>query len=156
LPALSTFAASIYSKANFEKQGEHAGEHPLGTGGFALEKWDRGQQVALVRNPNYWQGGKPYLDKGILKVVGDDNARAIPVASGDADLTADVPASQVDQIKGSGGQVFTVSGTAVGFITINEKVKPLDEAAVRCALSYAIDREAIAKAVYFSRAAPAK
>jgi peptide/nickel transport system substrate-binding protein len=32
LPALSTFAASIYSKANFEKWGDQAGTHPLGTG----------------------------------------------------------------------------------------------------------------------------
>src|SRR5262245_16036503 len=34
LPALSTFAASIYSKANFEKFGDQAGDHPLGTGAF--------------------------------------------------------------------------------------------------------------------------
>jgi peptide/nickel transport system substrate-binding protein len=156
LPALSTFAASIYSKANFEHWGDHAGEHPLGTAAFALDKWDRGQQVTLARNPNYWQAGKPYLDKVVFKVVGDDNARVIQLASGEADIITDVPANQVDQIKASGGQIYTVSGTAVGFITINEKIKPFDEAAVRCALSYAIDRAAIAKAVYFGRAVPAK
>ena len=44
LPALSTFAASIYQKANFEKQGEEAGEHPLGTGAFMLDHWDKGQR----------------------------------------------------------------------------------------------------------------
>ena len=62
LPALSTFAASIYSKANFEKWGDQAGEHPLGTGAFALDSWDKGSQVVLTRNPHYWQEGKPYLD----------------------------------------------------------------------------------------------
>ena len=40
--ALSTFAASIYSKANFEAQGDLAGENPLGTGAFMLEQWDKG------------------------------------------------------------------------------------------------------------------
>ena len=40
LLALSTFAASIYSKANFVKWGKDAGAHPLGTGAFMLNRWD--------------------------------------------------------------------------------------------------------------------
>src|SRR4051794_27628805 len=147
LPALSTFAASIYQKANFEKQGDEAGEHPLGTGAFMLDHWDKGQQVVLKRNPNYWQEGKPYLDEGIFRTVGDDNARALQLASGEVQLITDVPVSLADQVAGQGGNVATVKGSAVGFITINEKVKPLDDAAARCALAYAIDRDAIAKTV---------
>jgi peptide/nickel transport system substrate-binding protein len=156
LPALSTFAASIYSKAAFEKAGDQAGEHPVGTGAFALKQWDKGSQVVLERNPHYWQQGKPYLDGVTFRVVGDDNARTIQLGSGDVGLITDVPASQVQQIEGGGNQIFTVSGTAVGFITINEKVKPLDEVPVRCALAWALDRDAIAKTVYFGRAKPAK
>ena len=57
LPALSTFAGSIYSKANFEKWGKDAGQHPLGSGAFMLESWQKGAQMALVKNPNYWQSG---------------------------------------------------------------------------------------------------
>ena len=57
LPALSTFAASIYSKANFEKWGKDAAQHPLGTGAYSLESWQKGAQMALVKNPNYWQPG---------------------------------------------------------------------------------------------------
>ena len=134
LPALSTFAASIYQKANFEKQGDEAGEHPLGTGAFMLDHWDKGQQVVLKRNPNYWQEGKPYLDEVIFRTVGDDNARALQLASGEVQLITDVPVSLADQVAGQGGNVATVKGSAVGFITINEKVKPLDDAAARCAL----------------------
>src|SRR5262245_6956453 len=145
LPALSTFAASIYSKANFEKSGEQAGDHPLGTGAFMLKSWDKGTQVVLERNPHYWQSGKPYLDSVIFRVVGDDNARTIQLSPGAAQLITDVPANQVDQLTGGGNQVATVSGTAVGFITINQKIKPLDEVPVRCALSHAIDRESIAR-----------
>jgi len=51
LPALSTFAASIYSKANFEKWGKDAAQHPLGTGAYSLESWQKGAQMALVKNP---------------------------------------------------------------------------------------------------------
>jgi len=155
LPALSTFAASIFSKANFEKWDKAAGEHPLGTGAFMLENWEKGVQVVLSRNSHYWQEGKPYLDGVVFKVVGDDNARVLQLSSGDLDLMIPVPPNQVDQITSSGGQIFSVPGTAVGFVTLNEKIKPLDEAPVRCALAHAVDRESIAKVVYFGRAKPA-
>lgn len=156
LPALSTFAASIYSKANFDKYGDKAGEHPLGTGAFMLEKWDKGTQVVLAKNPNYWQAGKPALDKVVFTVVGDDNARVLQLQSGAADIVDFVPPNQVDQIKTSGAQIQRVDGTAVGWMTLNEAKKPLDEANVRCALAYAVDRDAIAKNVYFGLATPAK
>jgi peptide/nickel transport system substrate-binding protein len=156
LPALSTFAASIYSKANFEKWGAQAGEHPLGTAAFMLKSWDKGSQVVLARNPHYWQAGKPYLDGVVFRVVGDDNARSIQLNSGEIGLITDVPANQVQQLASSGNKLYAVSGTAVGLITINEKIKPLDEASVRCALSHAIDREAISRVVYFGRATPAR
>ena len=156
LPALSTFAASIYSKVNFDKYGDKAGEHPLGTGAFMLEKWDKGTQVVLARNPDYWQAGKPALDKVVFTVVGDDNARVLQLQSGAADIVDSVPPNQVDQIKASGAQIQRVDGTAVGWMTLNEAKKPLDEANVRCALAYAVDRDAIAKNVYFGLATPAK
>ena len=156
LPALSTFAASIYSKANFEKWGEQAGNHPLGTAAFMLDHWTQGQEVVLVRNPHYWQAGKPYLDKVVFRVVGDDNARVLQLNSGDVDLITNVTANQVDQIQSAGNRIYSLAGTVSGMITFNEKIKPFDEIAVRRALAYAVDREAIAKVVFFGRAKASK
>jgi peptide/nickel transport system substrate-binding protein len=156
LPALSTFAASIYSKANFEKYGDKAGEHPLGTSAFMLDHWEKGSQLVMVKNPYYWQPGKPYLDKLVFTVVGDDNARVLQLQSGAADVIDSVPPNQVSQLQGGGQAVEQVVGTAVGWITLNNQVAPLNDAKFRCALSYAIDRDAIAKSVYFGLAKPAK
>src|SRR6185503_7333939 len=141
LPALSTFAGSIYSKANFEKWGDQAGNHPLGTAAFMLDHWTQGQEVVLVRNPNYWQEGKPYLDKVVFRVVGDDTARVLQLNSGDVDVISNVSANQVDQIESTGNQLYTLAGSVSGMITFNEKVKPFDETAVRCASANAVDRE---------------
>jgi peptide/nickel transport system substrate-binding protein len=155
LTALSTFAASIYSKSNFEKWGDQAGNHPLGTGAFALKSWSRGQEVVLVRNDHYWQEGKPYLDSVVFRDVGDDNARTVQLASGDLNLIANVPATQVTQITAAGGVVARVPGTMIGFIELNHKIPPLGDRNARCALAYALDRESIAKVVYMGFAAPA-
>jgi peptide/nickel transport system substrate-binding protein len=62
LTTLATFAGSIYSKANVKKWGKDVVNHPLGSGAFALERWDKGSQIILTRNRYYWQNGKPYLD----------------------------------------------------------------------------------------------
>ncbi|MFN8624193.1 MAG: ABC transporter substrate-binding protein, partial [Chloroflexota bacterium] len=154
--ALSTFAASIYSKANFEQYGDTAGEHPLGTGAFMLDHWDKGSQVVLKKNPNYWQAGKPYLDGVTFTIVGDDNARVLQLQGSQVDAIDFVPPNQIDPLVASGAQLQKVDGTAVGWLTLNEAIKPLDEANVRCALAWAVDRDAIAKNVYFGNAAAAK
>ena len=156
LPALSTFAASIYSKANFEKWGNDAGQHPLGTGAFALDSWQKGATLALVKNRYYWQPGKPAVDRVVFRVVGDDNTRVLQLQAGQVDLIDFVPPNQVQQIQSGKGKIYRVDGTAVLRYTLNEKVKPLDEPNVRCALAYTIDRDAVAKNVYFGLATTAR
>ena len=156
LPALSTFAASIYSKANFEKQGSAAGNHPLGTGAFMLGDWQKGSSLTLVKNPNYWQPGKPYLDKIVFNVVADDNARVLQLQSGAVDVIDAVPPSQVTSLKGSGVNVEQINGTAVGWITLNNQIAPLNDPNARCAMGWALDRASIASSVYFGLATPAK
>ncbi len=156
LAALSTFAASIYSKAQFDKYGKEMAQHPLGSGGFTLESWQKGSQITLVKNQNYWQPGKPKIDRIIMRVVGDDNTRVLQLRSGQVDLIDFVPPNQVQQIRAVGQKVYAVNGTAVLRYTLNESIKPLDEVNVRAALAHAVDREAVAKNVYFGLATVAK
>ena len=156
LPALSTFAASIYSKANFEKWGKDAGQHPLGTGAFMLESWQKGAQLALVKNPNYWQPGKPKVDRIVFRVVGDGNSRVLLLQSGQVDIIDFVPPNQVQSLMAAGQKIQKVEGTAILRYTLNETVKPLDEANVRCAMAHTIDRAAVAKNIYFGQAVVAR
>ena len=156
MPALSTFAGSIYSKANFEKWGKDAGQHPLGTGAFMLESWQKGAQLALVKNPNYWQPGKPKVDRIVFRVVGDDNSRVLLLQSGQVDIIDFVPPNQVQSLMGAGQKIQKVEGTAILRYTLNETVKPLDEANVRCAMAHTIDRAAVAKNIFFGQAVVAR
>jgi peptide/nickel transport system substrate-binding protein len=156
LPALSTFAGSIYSKANFEKWGKDAAQHPLGTGAYMLESWQKGAQLALTKNPNYWQPGKPKVDRIVFRVVADDNTRVLQLRSGQVDIIDFVPPNQVEPLMGAGLKIHKVDGTATLRYTLNETVKPLDEANVRCAMAHAIDRAAVAKNLYFGLATVAR
>ena len=66
------------------------------------------------------------------------------------------PPNQAASIKSSGQNVEIVTGQSTLLIPMNEKVKPFQDKNVRLALAYAIDRDAIAKDVYFGLAPPAK
>lgn len=157
LPALSTFAFSIYSKKQFDKYGKGLGSHPLGTGAFMLQRWQKGSELDLVRNPHYWQKGKPYLDKLVFKVVGDDNARVLQLESGAADVIDSVPPNQVQAIKAHGDSVEAVYGSAVDLLVLNtQKSKgPFADRNARCAVAWSLDRNAVARNAYFGLAQPA-
>ena len=158
LPALSTFAFSIYSKKQFDKYGKALGTHPLGTGAFKLDSWQKGRQLTLVRNTNYWQKGKPYLDKIVFTVVGDDNARVLQLQSGAVDAIDFVPPNQVQSIKARGEKVQTVYGSAVALLVLNtaKDKGPFSDKNVRCAVAWSVDRNAVAKNAYFGLAQTAK
>lgn len=158
LPALSTFAFSIYSKKQFDKYGKGLGTHPLGTGAFMLQSWKRGSELDLVRNPHYWQKGKPSLDRIVFKVVGDDNARVLQLQSGAVDVIDSVPPNQVQTIKSHGDNVEAVYGSAVDLLVLNTQASkgPFADKNVRCALAWSVDRNAVARNAYFGLAQPAK
>src|SRR6185437_12446738 len=52
-------------------------QHPIGTGPFMFDHWTKGQELKVVKNPNYWQAGKPYLDSVTWTDVNDDNTRLL-------------------------------------------------------------------------------
>ena len=58
---------------------------PVGTGPYKLESWDVGQSIVLTKNENYYLGC-PNIDRIVFKIVGDDNAQAIQMESGELDL----------------------------------------------------------------------
>ena len=58
---------------------------PVGTGPYKLERWDVGQAIVLVKNEDYYLGC-PSIDQIIFKIVGDDNAQAVQLESGELDL----------------------------------------------------------------------
>lgn len=150
LTNLSVFAASIVPMKIVQQLGDKEfAMHPIGTGPFMFDSWTQGQEMKLVRNPNYWEPGKPYLDGVTFKFVTDDNARILGVQSGDFDVAENVPFSQVGLFQGS-ADMRLQSETLMGLdnIALNNEKAPLDEKAVRQALSYATPKEAILKTVY--------
>lgn len=64
--------------------GPNYGENPVGSGRYVLKQWDRGQQVILEANPNYY-GEAPNIKKVTILFMEEDGALAA-IRAGEADL----------------------------------------------------------------------
>lgn len=125
-------------------------DKPTGSGPFVMQKWQHGERMTLVKNPYYWQQGKPYVDQVQLVVIGEDNSRVLQLRSGDIDAMINVPYNQMAQLAAN-PDIRTGSANVFrgDFVMLNTKVKPLDDERVRQALNYAVDKQGLVQGVLF-------
>ncbi|MFJ4223656.1 ABC transporter substrate-binding protein [Microbacterium sp. NPDC089695] len=122
-------------------------------GPWKIEKWTRGTSVTLVPNENYW-GEKPHLDKVTFLFLPDTTAAFQALKSGQVSVLAPTPQldalTQIDAgLPGIRSQVDARSGNLEA-IWLNNSAAPFDSVAVRQALAYSIDRDAIVKRLFGS------
>lgn len=153
---LALYGASIFPKAAFDTQGEDLWQHPIGTGPFMFDSWDKGSQIVLKKNPEYWDEGKPYLDELVFKVLTDSNARLLQLQGGELDIATTVPFNQIEPL--STNPDFTLIPDAVAkiaYMGINTKRPLLDDKNFRQALNYAVDKDVIINNILFGAGVPA-
>ncbi|GAA1213143.1 ABC transporter substrate-binding protein [Pseudonocardia alaniniphila] len=75
----------IVSPAALAQYGDDIASHPVGAGPFMLSNWVRDNKMELVRNPDYWQKGMPYLDGVEIRPLPDTESRYATMANGDVD-----------------------------------------------------------------------
>jgi peptide/nickel transport system substrate-binding protein len=128
---------------------------PVGTGPFAWDTWEKGNSLTLKKNPSYWRPGLPYLDSVTWQVIPDDNTRNVMIQGGTAQINENPPFSTVDQLKGVPDVTVTLfPSTRTDYILMNQQRPPYNDVHVRRAISYAIDRESLVKAVLFGNGTP--
>src|SRR3954454_8452352 len=131
-------------------------QQPIGTGPFKWDHWTHGQEIKLVKNPNYWQKGKPYLDSVTWTTVPADATRELQLKGGQAQIDEFPAYSSIQELQNTPGVTMNLfPSTRTDYLCMNEKVKPFDDVHVRRAISYAVDRQAIIDSVLFGNGKPA-
>lgn len=59
---------------------------PVGAGPFMVTNWQAGDSITLERNPNYFEEGKPHLDRLIFKVIPEPAAQTALMLQGEAQV----------------------------------------------------------------------
>lgn len=128
---------------------------PIGTGPFVFKSWERGSHLILERNPNYWDGGKPYLDRIIVRFISDPAARSIAFETGEVDAGGVFPVAFSDRARMESipGLAVETKGYAqigmVNSIELNLENQYLNKVEVRQAMAHAIDKKTILENIFY-------
>jgi peptide/nickel transport system substrate-binding protein len=124
----------------------------IGTGPFMFKSWTPGQEVVLVKNPDYWNkaAGGPYLDQITFKPLTDTTATLNALQSGDVDIAQAIAPSDIATAAGDPTLTSIDRGSAcnVGLLAMNQTHKPFDNPKIRQAVAYAINRQALVDAFF--------
>ena len=123
---------------------------PIGTGPFTIEDVQGTTSMKLVKNPDYWQTGFPYLDEVDINVIPENSSRVAALLGGEADLILNPPSESYDELKNNADVVLSETPLLqYSYMALNNEVDPLSNALVRQAIAYAIDRDQICQAGEF-------
>src|SRR3954454_5139395 len=153
LPAVLTVPSSnnvMQSPPAWKTKGDDYNRNPVGTGPYIVKSWSAGDRMVLEKNPDYWNKGRPYLDRIVLKPLPDAQSRFASLQSGEATLIWDDEADADNIQKAQKDSKLTVhsyveAGAAV--YAFNPKTPPLDDVRVRQVLVMAIDRKKMSQAL---------
>jgi peptide/nickel transport system substrate-binding protein len=120
-------------------------QHPTGTGPFKFVEYKPNEYVRLVRNPDYWKPGRPYLDGIDFTIIPNRSTAMLAFTAGQFDMTFPYLLS-VQLMKDVKAQVPSAECTlapvnsSVNLITNRDK-PPFDNAELRHAMALTLDRK---------------
>lgn len=123
----------------------------VGTGPFKLESWKIGDKLEIVRNDSYW-GKKAFLRRVIFRAIPDNAARLQALQTGEIQGYDLVEPQDIPTVKkNSKLKILDRPAFNVGYVTINQAVKPFDNLLVRQAVAYGLDRAGVVRSFYAGR-----
>jgi peptide/nickel transport system substrate-binding protein len=146
---ISIWPAFILPKNLVEKQGKAFYKHPVGTGPFVVKEFAKGSHITYVRNPNYWEQGKPYLNSVRFNFATDANSRILALRGGSAQIMDGVPFSQINSLQADKNvEIQSAKVPLFLGLWLNHTRKPFTDINVRKAMQYALDRQKMNKDIF--------
>jgi oligopeptide transport system substrate-binding protein len=141
-----------------EEQGpDWATKVSAGTGPFAFEAWNRGQNVKLTANPDHW-GGAPHVDGVDFIIVPSDDTAISMFEAGELDLiyVSSVPEGRrILKDPQFEDALLKVPAAQIQYLGMNQNLyEPFKDARVREALCIAMDRDGMVNGLYGGAAFP--
>jgi peptide/nickel transport system substrate-binding protein len=121
-------------------------QHPIGTGPFKFVEFKPNESIKLVRNPDYWKPGLPYLD-GIEYTIAKNRSTVIlAFIAGKYDLTfagsVTIPLMHDIEKQRPEAICYSGPGSVSTNLVVNLAKPPFDNPELRHAMALALDRKA--------------
>ncbi|WP_198392253.1 ABC transporter substrate-binding protein [Brevibacterium yomogidense] len=139
----------VASPAAREGAGDNYGAAPVGAGPYRMTDFVPGNSATLAAWEDYQEAGPlaPKIDTIEISIITEPSAQAAALTSGQADFGYRLHSSVVDNLEAGDIAVNTGIGVSMADLNIDRSQGPMQDVRVRQAVSYAIDREALAKSV---------
>jgi peptide/nickel transport system substrate-binding protein len=162
---LTMFTNAIHNKDSVEALGKDYGVKGIdGTGPWCFDSWTPRTEIVLKRHDAYKWGPSLYKNKGpvkfeklVVKIVPEDSSRVAAMLSGQFDITHQFPAQFISQAKAAPMLSVTPAKPNFQLLYFGFKItRPMvADQRVREAMSIAINRAEIGKAILLGNAEPA-
>ena len=157
LDSLSQGWLAPVSPAAVKRSGADFARHPVGSGPFVFHGWRPGRDITLRRNPAYrWapplvdNRAAAHLEEIRFVFLADATARTEALRRGEVDAIFYVPPQDVAPLRADPAyriDVCPIRGIPV-CLMMNTARQPTCELAVRRAINYAIDQDALVREVF--------
>ncbi|MEV0072658.1 ABC transporter substrate-binding protein [Amycolatopsis sp. NPDC050768] len=154
IPAKVSLFGGVAVPPEYLKQVGSAGfaKHPVGTGPFTFEEFERDHQLRMRANPAYW-GGKPAYDELVFLPMADPSSALASLQSDEVDIVAGLTPDAALQIQGYPGvEIRHFPGIRTSYLSLDTSQGPLRDVRVRQALNHAVDVPLLIKAVLDGKA----
>ena len=145
---LSMLASGYTPVYSCHAPGRDMRSKPIGTGPFKVVEFKRNESIKLVRNPDYWKKGRPYLDAIDWTIVPNRSTRLLGFSAGQFDMTfdSDVTFPLLKDIKAQKPDAVCESRptNVSSNVLINREKPPFDNPKIRLAMVMALDNKAFA------------
>jgi len=157
LSDIALFDTGVYPAAYYKKVGvSYMSSHPIGTGPYALQEWKRGQYLRLVKNARYFMASQFPMQHVEYDLIPNDNTRLLKVEAGELDVDNVLPYNQIAALQRNQAAAAVLDpSTQTNYLAFNTHVAPFNDVKVRQAMSHAIDRASIVKAILYGYGSPA-
>lgn len=122
-------------------------EAPIGSGPYRFVSWDRGNQVVLEADPEY-RGQTPDITRVTYRFIEEPGTRLSTLLAGEVDLVTNL----LPEFMGQVPQAASMRSLEHPMVLLNHDGGITADTRVRQALNYAIDKEALASALFEGQA----
>ncbi len=144
-------AAFIASPAALRANPAGFGRNPVGAGPFKFKEWVVDDHLTLVRNPSYWDKGRPYLDEITYRAIPDATTRGQSLQSGQVDASIATPVVQNQLKDNSNFKIYDTPANSAFGAMVNTQRLPGSDPSLRKAMVLAFNPNGANQVLYSNR-----
>jgi oligopeptide transport system substrate-binding protein len=149
LTVLGLANAAVVPREEVERLGDDFARAPVGTGPFKFVQWKPGKEITLEANKDHYEG-RPFLDTIVFKIGGTFEEAFTQFLEGNLE-EAMIPSGKTEEVYSDPRyrqyQLLRRPMLGLLYIGFNSRIRPFDDARVRQAFNYAVNKQEIVQEI---------